>query len=551
MASKTADYVIVGGGLTGCVIASRLKQSNPALTVLLIEAGPDSSGDPRVSNPMAGFALGHSELDWAYTTLPQPHLKGRTFYSPAGKTLGGGSVLNYGGWSRGDATDYQEWARIVGDDRWNYDGLLPFFKKSEHHRDPQVGPHHHGFEGPIHYSSVSASDPDRRYPLREPLKALWEESGVKANTDGNNGSLLGISELEENWHQGARQPSHQAYSLKNVQVLTNTTVQRILFSDNTSGEKEATGVQLTDGGQISAKKEVILTAGAYRTPQLLLLSGIGPAEELKRQDIPVIVDLPEVGRNSIDHFALFQFWKIRNPSLSFFPGIPPWTSPAYFKGLPGDWTVRAPIPSNVLNDLINKSSDDSHASAVLSPSRCHLETAIFYVPAGAELVGLELPQDGLHVASSLMLMLPTSRGQLSLASTSIADSPRFDPQYYTTAADRGTLIQGVQHLTQVLLGSATGKAIFEKEVPPPGLPALEPSSKTEEVDERLRSVGVAHAHTMGTAAMGKVVDAKLNVYGVRGLRVADASVVPVPIGGHPQATLYALAEQGAEIILSG
>ena len=452
-------------------------------------------------------------------------------------------MLNYGGWSRGDEGDYKEWARLVGDDRWSYDGLLPFFKKSEHHHDSQILLQH-GYEGPVHYSSVSASDPDRRYPLHEPLRAMWEEAGIVANSDGNSGSLLGMAELEENWHQGARQPTHKAYGLKGVDILTDTMVQRIELSDG-----KATGVVLADGSHISANKEIILTAGAHRTPQLLMLSGIGRADELKSLGIPVNVDSPEVGQNSIDPYSLFQFWKLRDTSLGFALGQDPWTSPAYFKGLPSDWVVRESIPSDQMPDLINECHDDPLAGAVLSPSRCHLETSIYYLPAGAEYVGLELPQDGLHIASSLILMLPTSRGRVSLASASINDPPCIDPQYYTTAADRHTLIQGVQRFTSTMLGSSKGRAIFEKEVPPPGMPPLQPTSNAEEIDARLRSVGVAHAHTMGTAAMGKVVDSDLNVYGVERLRVADASVIPVPIGGHPQATLYALAERCADIIL--
>ncbi len=198
MALRVADYIVVGGGLTGCVVASRLKQGDESLNIMLIEAGPDSSGDSRVKTPMAGFALSYSELDWADQTVPQPHTYNRSFYSTAGKTLGGGSVLNYGGWSRGDATDYDEWARAVRDSRWSYQGLLPFFKKSEHYYDPNADPDQHSFGGPMHYISVAASDPERQYPLREPLRAVWSELGLQYNPDTNGGSLAGISELEEN-----------------------------------------------------------------------------------------------------------------------------------------------------------------------------------------------------------------------------------------------------------------------------------------------------------------------------------------------------------------
>lgn len=550
MAPREADYIVVGGGLTGCALASRLKQGDGSLNILLIEAGIDATGDPRTTAPMGCFALSHSELDWAYQTVPQSHTKNRAHYNAAGKTLGGGSTLNYGGWTRGDATDYDDWARVVGDARWSYQSLLPFFKKSEHHFDASSDPQQHGFEGPIHYVSVSGSDPERQYRLRKPVHAAWTELGVKHNPDTNNGCLAGISEIEENWHNGLRQPSHQAYGLKGVQILAETMVHRVLFSTNTEGKHAALGVELVGGSQISARKGVILSTGAHRTPQLLMLSGIGPADELSKHNIPLLANLSQVGQNMFDHFAFLQFWKLRNPSQGLAMGTPLWASPAYFKGMPCDWAVKEGIPTAILSTALRADSvSDVEAKALLQPKRCHLETMILYAPAGAEHVGLKLPMDGTHVSSSVMLLLPTSRGKISLASASATDPPIIDPNYYATSADHTALIYGTRRVMKAMLDTEGGTEFVASEVTPPGLPELNSQSADKEIDERIRSTGVAHAHASGTAAMGKVVGPDLRVLGVEGLWIADSSVFPVPIGGHPQATLYALAEQAANIIL--
>ena len=552
MQPTEADYIVVGGGLTGCALASRLAEGDSSAKILLIEAGIDATGDARCLTPMGCFALGHSELDWAYQTVPQPHTNNRSHYNAAGKVLGGGSVLNYGGWSRGDQTDYDDWAKVVGDSRWSYEGMLPFFRKSEHHFDPNSDPKQHGFEGPIRYVSVSQSDPKRLYPLRGSIRDAWHELGVEDNPDSNSGNIAGLSECEENWHDGRRQPSHQAYSIKGVEILTKSVVERVLIRANPEGRSEVSGVQLIDGTQITARKEVILSAGAHRTPQLLMLSGIGPKEELSKHGIPLVKDLPHVGQNMFDHFSLLQFWKLLHPEQGLSMGTPLWKDPAYSKGLPCDFAVKEHVPDNLLSDALSSdSASDVEASTLLNPTRCRVETMIVYAPAGAAHVKLQLPMDGTHVASSVMLLLPTSRGHISLASASIADPPVIDPNYYATSTDRAALIYGTRRVMKALLDTKAGKTFIANEVTPPGMGDLTLHSKDEEIDKRIRSAGVSHAHASGTAAMGKVVDTNLRVYGVNGLRGADSSVFPVAIGGHPQATLYALAEQAAHIILTG
>lgn len=551
MTDTHTDYIIVGAGLTGCALAARLEQADPSLNILLIEAGSDPTGDPRTTSPLGGFALGNSELDWAYHSVPQPNTNNRCYYIPAGKTLGGSSILNYGGWSRGDASDYDSWAGIVGDSRWSYQGLLPFFKRSEHSNNPDTDPQQRGLGGPMHLATISASDPQRQYPLRDPILAAWTELGVKYNPDGNSGSIAGVSEIEENWHNGLRQPSHDAYGLKSVKILTNTMVNRILFSDK-DGKIIATGVQLDDGRRISAHKEVILSAGTHRTPQLLMLSGVGATDQLEKHGIPVLVNSEHVGRNMIDHYCLNQFWKLRHPSKGLAMGSPLWTSPAFFKGMPCDWAIRESVPNSIVSPPLQADSTSERTSAaLLHPSRCHLEIAVLYAPVTADLVGLELPMDGTHVTSSVINLLPTSRGTVTLTSASAADPPLINPNCHATTVDHTILNYGTRRLMQALLDTESGKACIESEVPPPGLPALSSQSDDKTIHERIKAAGLAQAHASGTVAMGKVVDPDLRVYGVEGLRVVDASILPVPIGGHPQATLYAVAEQAAEIILRG
>ena len=195
----------------------------------------------------------------------------------------------------------------MGEPCWSYKGLLPFFKKSEHHFDASADPQQHGFEGPMRYVSVSASDKERYYLLREPIQAAWTDLGVKHNLDTNNGCLARISKIEENWHNGLRQPSHRAYELNGVQVLTETRVHRVLFTTNGEGKHVASGIELADGIHIAVRKEIVLSPDAHRTPQLLMLSGIGPANELSNTTSP----------SSQTYHKSVETWSITLPSSNF------------------------------------------------------------------------------------------------------------------------------------------------------------------------------------------------------------------------------------------
>jgi len=550
MTSSEVDFIIVGGGLAGCTVASRLHQNNTSLKILVLEAGIDPKDNPNILTPMGGFALLGSDLDWTYPTAPQPATGDRVHIINSGKGLGGSSLINYGGWIRGDATDYDSWANVVGDARWSYKGLLPYMRKSEGFTDSTADPEQHGLHGPMHVTSVSASDPERRYPLREPIRNAWTELGVKVNPDPSSGSLVGISEFLENWYNGQRQFTQAVYKLDDVQVTTNATVQRVLFSKNNAGYQVATAVELVDGRQFSARKEIIISAGALRTPQILMLSGIGPRDTLSKFNIPLVHEVSEVGKNLFDHFALYQLWKLRDAERGLALGSPLLTNPALFKGFPSDWAINEAVPIDLLKQALQEDETAGKVVAstrsLLEPGRCHVETVAVYSTLGTP----GIPLDGSYITTSVMLFLPTSRGCISIASNSATDKPVIDSNYYTTSVDRTALIYGTRRVLQAFLETSAGKSFIETEVAPPGFSNLTTNSTDGEIDARIRATGMAHHHSAGSAAMGQVVGTDLCVYSVHGLRVVDASVLPVAIGGHPQATLYALAEQAVDLILN-
>jgi choline dehydrogenase-like flavoprotein len=549
MIPTTADYIILGGGIAGCVLASRLKEADSSLSIVLIEAGQDPTGHPLTTAPLACFAAHHSDLDYAYRTVPQEHLGGRQCYAAGAKVLSGGSAINYGAWTRGPAADFDSWADQVGDTEWSYHGLLPYFKKTEQYTpSQQVDPEQHGANGPIHVVSVSDSDPIRKYPLREPIERAWSELGVKRVWDANGGEPLGLTEAVEAWRDGKRQCASHAYNLSGVTVLCSTVVHRVIIED-VSGVKTATAVELVGGQNIIAAREIILSCGAYRTPQVLMLSGIGAKADVTRHNIPSMVDSPEVGRNFHDHLAVCLWWKLRHPEQGLALGTSEWKDPAYSKGLPSDWIAFSRVPDEVLSQALVADAEFTDAHDLLKPERCHLETLVAYAPAGAHLADVAIPLDGTHMTAAVLGMTPTSRGTVTIASDDPQTPPQIDPNYYATEADRQSFRYGIRQALRLFQETQSGSGIVENEVPPEGYPGLHADSTDAEIDARVSRVGNTFYHAGGSASMGKVVDTQLRVYGVDRLRVVDASVIPIPIAAHYQAIVYAIAEKAADMIL--
>ncbi|KAK4694499.1 hypothetical protein P7C71_g3105, partial [Lecanoromycetidae sp. Uapishka_2] len=494
--TNSFDYIVVGAGIAGSALASRLHQRHPHRSVLLIEAGKTPNDNPLVPQPLVAPMLRGGELDWKYESTPQEHLDGRRIYEAAGKALGGGSVINYGLWTRGDRKDYDTWAEKSGDPKWSYDGLLPYFRRSESHYDPSLEAEQHGLEGPV--PLVSTASTKRDYPLRDLLQEAWSSAGVEKITNANSGSPLGVGDAIECRANRARIISTNVYPLKGVQIYTETLVKRVILEEQ-NGRQVATGIETSDGRIVKAEREVILSAGALHTPKVLLLSGVGPLKELERHGIPQKVDLPEVGRNLFGHLNVKQFWKLRHPELGGAVGAEKWTNPEYKGANPLDFIVCQSAPKEGLKTALavdEAGITDEHP--LLRTPRCHIETFVQYAAVNKENPALK--PDGTHIQS--VVFLDTPAGQEMVVEETMA-----------------------------------------KELLP-----LNATSSDDELDKRVRQTAQSTSHPAGTAAMGTVVDGNLKVIGVEGLRVCDASIFPAPVAAHPMAALYAIAEQAAELI---
>ena len=528
-------------------MASRLHLLLPNASVALIERGPDETSHEYVVNPQAAPLLAQTDLLVNYQTTPQSQLDNRSVTNFAGRLLSGSSAANYGAWIRAPAVDYDRWAQQVGHSRWTYQALLPYLRRTEHHFDPHGDKEQHGFQGLIHTTS------GRVYPLRDTVHDAFVELGFQENADLNAGKPYGFAPWVENWHHGTRQHSAKVFDLSGVHVFTATAVAKILIDTGYT----AWGIQLVDGRILEAKREVVISCGAHKTPQLLMLSGIGPKEELANHEIPQLVDSPTVGRNHFDHLSLHQAWKLRFPERGLAMGSPAFNNPEYAKGFPVEWIGTYPVPEHTLKAAMEEDAKSTHTMTGSKPppvvvlDRAHIGLLVAYAPLnlGGD---YEIPLDGSHISTGALLYLPTSRGCVTLASSDAADEPVVNPQYYSTSTDKAMLRSAVRRVAELMQTSAA-KQMVESETPPKGLPVLGPDSSNEDIDARIRAYSEIWHHSAGTAAMGKdiqtsVVDAELRVYGVKKLRVADASVFPSPISATPQATVYAIAEVAAELI---
>jgi choline dehydrogenase-like flavoprotein len=370
---------------------------------------------------------------------------------------------------------------MVGDKRWSWEGFLPYFCKTERHYDPKVSSKIHGHVGSVYTASVSSSG--RNYPLREPIKAAWASLGIQKVEDINDGSPLGVAEVVESRTKGQRVISSAAYSLNGVTILSSTMAQRILVSSLKDGTKVATGVELANGQSYSAKREVILSAGSIRTPQLLMLSGIGPAEELKRHNIPHLVSSPEVGKNLWDHLGIFQQWKLRHPELGAAVGSPAFTDPAFLTGNPIDWHTTSSVPLDGLKSAFSKdlhgSLLENHPLLTKGP-RCHLGLIVRYASAPG------FPSDGTIITSYALNYLPTSRGTITLASSDVNEKPIIDHNHLATEVDRYRIRFGARMFAR-LMSTAEGKEMVVGEAVPVGFKGIDEESTDEEIDGRARA----------------------------------------------------------------
>ena len=540
----TADYIVVGAGSAGAALAARLSE-DPGVSVLLLEAGgPDKALELHV--PAAFSKLFRGEYDWNYDTVPQPSLENRTVFWPRGKTLGGSSSLNAMMWIRGFAADYDDWADAAGE-RWSWKSLVPYFLRVEHTEDP-VDPTQ-GTHGP--QSIEHQRDP-------RPHTAAFLAAAVEAGhtvTAPNLPEAQGFSQTMVSQHRGGRASTADAYlrparRRKNLRVVTGALVRRVTFalpaeSALDSGESalpRATGVYVEIDGvtrQAIARREVILAGGAVNTPQLLMLSGIGPVAHLDEHGIPLIVDSPDVGANLQDHLVA---------------GLAPAAKSGTLYGAEKVGELaryltsrRGMLTSNVAEayGFVRTEIADRTAMADALPDIEIIFAAAPYVGEGL----VPLPEEGLTVGA--ILLRPRSRGTIRLLSADPTDKPEIDPKYLSDpdGIDEATMLAGLAECERLVATDALRAVTTGGWVQPEGGEDMTP---VERAELSLRRYSHTLYHPVGTARMGSdagsVVDPELRVRGVEGLRVADASVIPSLIRGHTNAPAIVVGEVAADLI---
>ncbi|KAJ5083571.1 alcohol oxidase [Penicillium angulare] len=489
--SDSCEYIICGGGTVGCVLACRL--SHAGHSVLIVEAGPEDYNE-QIMSPVAAPHLHGTQFKYNMMTVEQPGLGGRSVPNHGGKLLSGSSGINYGLWTRGHSVDYDAWAELVGDNRWSYKNMLKYFKATQTHYDPNGSPEKYGFSGPITTTAAA-----RTYPLRETIRESMLVAGLEYNPDTNGGSPFGFGPFTENWKDAQRQPASKAYDLSKATVLTNKAIARIELNES----KTATGIVLIDGTRYAATKEVLVTCGALKTPQLLMLSGIGPQSHLAQHNIPTIANLP-VGENYHDKISATFFWKLKNPEKGYALGSPAFNKPEFRHGNPMEWVATISTPHEELVKAAQADNLDLRDPYLQEP-RGNVEVMIAYAPIAGGGSEFRVPFDGKHISSPVVLLLPTSRGSITLASTDPTADPVLNPNYLGTETDRAAMRAGMR-LSLQIMEADIASGIVEGETPLPGYEPLTSACSDSDLDRRMQIVGSSFFQNAGTAAMGTVVD---------------------------------------------
>lgn len=524
------DYIIVGAGSAGCPVARALSE-DPKIKVLLLEAGPHANRF--WINTPAGMAklYFHKTLNWNYHTEPMPALKGRQMYWPRGKTLGGSSAINGMVFIRGHQGDFDDW-RDLGNPGWGYDDVLPYFKSMENFE--RGGDAWRGDAGPLGVSDPVVKS-QSSYDFIEAAASL----GSLRLADMNGARHDGVGFMQHTIKNGRRQSAYVAFikpvlNRPNLTVMTGAHVQRVLFEG-----RVATGVEvLRQGGleKILAAREVILSGGAINTPQLLMVSGVGPGAELQRHGIAMVHESPGVGQNLQDHFYIHTGWRATADS-SYNANIAGLRK--YWEGFKYLMTHRGylALGSSQVAAFVKSSPDEERADLQISFRPMTFE----YFPNGT--VAVE-KQPGMGV--SVYQLRPRTMGSVTLRSANIADKAVSAPHFLTDSYDIGAMISGIKQIRQIMSTKPIAARVVAEEVPGPRV-------KTD--DDILRfmiETGNSAHHQGGTAKMGKdamaVVDERLRVRGVERLRVVDASVMPRLTSGNTNAPTIMIGVKGGDMI---
>ncbi|MGZ8292228.1 MAG: GMC family oxidoreductase [Telluria sp.] len=530
------DYIIVGGGSAGCVLAARLS-AEPALSVCLLEAGPRDSS-PFIRVPLGIVRLMMSKkLNWQYFTQAQAGLDGRRLYWPRGKTLGGSSSTNAMIYTRGNRADYDHWAAL-GNPGWAFDDVLPLFLRSEHH-EAGASPFH-GSGGPLNVAALRSPNVLSRAFVDAAVAA-----GYPFNDDFNGAQQEGVNFYEVTQRQGERWSAaraflHPALGRPNLTVLTGAHAERVLFDG-----KRAVGVAFRRGGSaasVGARREVLLAGGAINSPQLLMLSGIGAPQQLAHHGIALRHALPGVGRNLQDHLDVLVVQCCRLPvSL----GMSARTLPAQFKRLYDYLAHRSGALTS--NSAEAGGFVKSRAALALPDLQFHFTPARLDGHART-LRSAAFTLWGHGYALHACPLRPASRGEVTLRSADPADPPLIDPRYLSERADLLAMIDCVRAARGVLAAAPfdpyRGAEIF------PGAAV----QSDADIEAFIRRKAETIYHPAGTCKMGSdpmaVVDHRLMVHGVAGLRVIDASIMPTLVAGNTNAAAIMIAEKGADMVLA-
>lgn len=513
------DYIVIGAGSAGCALAARLTE-RPNINVLLMEAGPPDR-KREIHIPVAFSKLFGSDVDWNFSTESQEHLNRRRLYWPRGKMLGGSSSMNAMVYMRGARADYDAW-RDLGIAGWSFDDVLPLFKASENQERGSSA--EHGIGGPLNVADLRCVN-----PLTEIFLKACEAAGIAKNPDFNGATQAGAGLYQVTQKNGARASAADAYlkpALRrgNLTVWTQVQVARLLIEEGRAVGVEFFQKKSPDRQQVRAAREVILCAGAIGSPQLMLLSGIGPRKELEELGIPVAVDLEGVGRNLQDHLNIGQsFHSTQEISLSSAESIPNLLKYVFKK--------NGPLTSNV-----------AEAGAFLKsrPELAECDLQLHFAPVHFVEHGMKNPP-GHGFSLGAALLTPKSTGRIYLRSADPRELPAIDPGYLSEEEDVTVLREGVKVVWKLLESTAfdayRGKAVWEK----------------QDTASYVRAHAETLYHPVGTCRMGSeadsVVDAELRVYAVAGLRVADASVMPRIVRGNTNAPAMMIGEKAARMIL--